>query len=193
MDNARHSHSTGQQLVVDYQTIFLSRAMSEYAETEAAVSESDLMNQLVAIQSGGYLNPASFDDEIGARVAKVSLDAHVKKVQAAQLKTLSTTQRSELMVVNNKLFVGKKVRIRNTGSDFNPFDFLWFDSTHGYRTNAVKKQYIEGIIKELLVDKNILVLQPKLLRRIVNSNLQNYLVYVINPRTLEPAVSVEVI
>jgi len=183
-----HIPISGRKLVADFQSALISRATSEAAQYEAKRSESELLGQLAS--NGPYLNPVNLSETEGDQVARASLDAHIKKVQAEQLKTLSSKQLQSTVMEDTLAYKGKKVRITALAKDFRPFDILWFNSQHGYRSNEFKKSSLEGTIEELELDKNMLIIKPKFIRRLVTSDLKNFIVYVINPSTLEPAVEI---
>jgi hypothetical protein len=82
------------------------------------------------------------------------------------------------------------VRISSSQTGFDPFDGVWFDQKYGYRSNTYKKRVIEGHIEEIAFEKNLLIIKPKRLMRLINTSLQYYVVYVIDPQTLKPAVEI---
>lgn len=192
----KHSHDTaasGQQLIADFQSVLLSRATAEAATMEAERTESQLMQQLTDASRGVFLNPNSLQEVGSGYVVHASLDAHVKKVQAEQLQSMTQMQIAQLIADDQTRYTSKKVRVTSNDSDFQPFDALWFDQQTGYRSSPYKKHAIEGYIEEISFDKNMLVIKPKHLMRLINNSLQFYLVYVINPATFKPAVEISLL
>lgn len=184
---------TGRQLVADYQSIMISLATSQIAQHEAERSEQELLQNLASSVSGNYLNPNNMTEAVGDNVARASLDSHIKKVQADQIKSLSAAQLKSIVAEDKKSYIGKKVRITAIDKEYQPFDSLWFDPQKGYRNYEFKKKVIEGTIEELMLEKNILFIKPKFIRRLFVSDLKNFMVYVINPSNAEPAVEIEIL
>ncbi len=184
---------SGAQLVEDFKSAIIVRVTAEVATQEAARSENELLSNLAASSGGGYLNPANMSESAGDMAARASLDAHIKKIQAEQIKSLSELKTQEILSEDKKSYIGRKVRITSLDNNFQPFDILWFDNKHGYRSNPFKKKSIEGTIEDIWIEKNALLIKPKLLRRLASSDLKNFIAYVINPATLEPAVEIALI
>ncbi len=182
---------TAQQLVADYQTALAAIASSQLASSEAERSESELLQQLNYWSRGGYLNPGTIDTTQHYDVSRASLDAHVKKIQAQQLTQFTAQQLTELAANAQASFVGKKLRITSLQplAD-SPFDVLWFNSYNGFRSNPMRKQSITGVVEQVLLNKNILIIRPPRLPRLLNKELSAYVVYVINPMTMQPAVDI---
>jgi hypothetical protein len=188
----RHSTSpySGKQLVADFQTAFVSIATTEAAQYEAERSENDLMDYFASLQNGTYLNPSVITNSSGFGVAKASVDAHIKKVQAQQLMSMNAQQLQSLIEQDKSNYRGRKVRVTVTSSVYTPITSVWFDARNGYRHNQTKKQVVAGTIREVLLDKNMLVLQPTRGSRLLNSGLQNYAIYIIDPETFAPMVEI---
>lgn len=184
---------TGQQLVADFQSVILSLATAQVAAREAKHSEEAVLQQLSDVSRGLYLNPSALSEVDGNMAAHASLDAHVKKVQAEQLESMSMSQMYSTMAEDRDLYVGRKIRVTNLDKSYKPFDGVWHDSRTGIRSNALKKVALEGTIEQINFEKNMLVLQPKRTATLFNQSLRKYLVYVINPDTLMPAVTIQVL
>lgn len=193
MNKKGDSRFTGQRLVADYQSVLLTVATAEAAAHEAERSETELMQQLAGASRGMYLNPVALNDATGDYMVRASLDAHIKKVQAEQLQSMSVTQVSSVIAEDKTGYVGRRVRITSLDEGFQPFDAVWFDQRTGYRTSPFKKRSIEGVIEEIELEKNLLVIKPKRLLRVINNNLQYYLIYPINPQTIRPSVEISVL
>jgi len=165
-------------------------ATAQAAVHEAKRSEEAVLKQLSEASRGSYLNPSSFTESQGDSAAHASLDAHIKKVQAEQLRSMSSAQINAVVTEDHKLYVGRKVRITSLDKGFQPFDGVWFDAQNGVRYNTLKKSTIEGRIENVDLQKNMLIIQPKRAARLLNSSLRQYVIYVINPQTLVPAVEI---
>lgn len=184
---------TGQQLVADYQSTLLSMATAQAAEFEAKRSEDDLINNLVATSAGNYLNPEGMNEDLGNNAARASLDAHIKKIQAEQIKSMSSVQLQDMIDKDQQDYKGKKVSISVIDKEFQPIEAMWFDQRKGYTNSIYKVKKIEGFIEEILLDKNALIIKPKLLRRLIVNDLKYFAIFVINPTSLEPAVEIKII
>lgn len=184
---------SGQQLVADFQSTMLALATSDAAQREAIRSEQELLSNLAASSGGNYLNPNNVGSISNDAVAKASLDTHIKKVQAEQIKSLSASQYKATVEDDNKAYIGKKIRITSLSKDYKPFESMWFDPKTGYKSYEFNKNSIEGSIEELLFDKNALLIKPKMMRRLFVNDMKFFIVYVINPSTLEPAVDIKLV
>lgn len=193
MKHAQQPHVTGRQLIADFQTVLVSAAAIDAAAYEAERSENELMQYLATSSADGYLQPGDLQRDDSTDVNRASLDAHVKKVQAQQLLALNNDQLAHLAAQDQTDFVGQRVVIEQLDTTSQCIELLWFDPTHGYRSNPTRKKRIAGTIQEVLLEKNILVIKPQLRNRLLSSNLHGYMVYVINPATNMPLVSCSIV
>jgi hypothetical protein len=179
---------SGQLLLADFQNVFVSTATAEAARFEAQKSESDLMNHLNTISRGSYLQPGTIGQDLQTDVARASLDAHIKKVQAEQLDSMTAEQTQNLIAADRNAYRGQKVTVKTIVSGLSPIELVLFDERNGYRSNTSRRKTVSGTIEEVLLDKNMLILKPSWRARVMNSGLQNYLIYVIDPDTLNPMI-----
>lgn len=180
---------TGQQLVADYQTVMVSSSAIDAATYEAERSENELMQYLASTSSGNYLQPGDLGNPDESSIGRASLDAHVKRVQAQQLQALNHEQIRQLSVQDKQDFIGRQVVVEQLDPSRKCIELLWFDAQNGYRSNPTNKRRIYGIVEDVLLDKNILLIKPRLRNRLLMSNLQSYVVYVIDPVSAQPLVS----
>lgn len=190
MDSTMLPELSGQQLVADYQSVFINMATSETARQMAEQSERMILEQLGQVSQGEFLKPSNLGSDWQAGLTRESINAHVKKAQAAQLNELSNTQLIEMVEVDTKAWVGKKVRITSLSKNIKPFDAVWFDKRTGYRTSQFTGQSISGRIQEVLLDKNVLIIKPLWAKHLLVPNLHLYATYIIGPDTLEPIVNI---
>lgn len=193
MKDNKKQNISGQLLLADYQTAFVSMATVETAKFEAERSENTLLAQLSTIGSGQYLNPGSISSDLQTNVTRASLDAHIKKVQAEQLKSIGTLELLRLTEQDQADYKKRKVRINILPGQDSPLDSVWFNNQTGYRTSTLKRKAVVGTIEEVALDKNVLVLKPNLTMRLINPELKSYLVYIIDPATLKPMVDITLI
>lgn len=179
---------TGQLLLADFQTAFVSTATVETAKYEAERSEGNLMDYLADVSSGGLLNPTTISDSSQTIITRASLDAHIKKVQAQQMEALGNTELQRLMEADQSLYRGHKIRVTALPRSPNAFASMWFDNQTGFRRGELKKGQVTGVIDNVLLDKNTLLLRPTRIMRLINPSLHYYVISVINPETLLPMV-----
>lgn len=184
-----NSSVNGWQLVADFQTAFISIVTSEIVQNEANNSEEDMLQQLSRLSGGGYLNPGNIDPERQYNMSRASLDAHIKKIQAQQVEVLKAEQVRNLIEDDEALYIGRKVQVDVLLGSKSPIDGLWFSTQTGYRSNTLNKKRIKGTVQELLLDKNVLIVKPHLVPKLLNSELESYIVYIIDPDTAEPMVN----
>ncbi|MDB5170204.1 MAG: hypothetical protein JWN82_600 [Candidatus Saccharibacteria bacterium] len=186
----RHKANTGsgQQLLADFQTAFVSAATIEAAKYEATRSEDELIDHLSAVSSGTYLNPGNLSSDMQADLTRSSLDTHIKKVQARQLDSMNAQQLKQLLDEDRTMYIGRKISVRVLNPRSEAVESVWFDQRAGFRSGTTKKQKITGVVQDVLLDRNALILKPTLSGRLLNTSLENYMVYVIDPDTLMPMV-----
>lgn len=185
--------NVGNLLVANFQSALISMQTSEAASAQARHREETVVTEMAALSGRSYLQPSAIEQAAQQRIGRASIDAHVMKVQAQQLEQLSYQQITEIQSNSTAQYVGKKVRIRTLDSAAEtPFDVVWFNPQTGYRSNRYKKTMLRGTISEIILTKNLLILQPKRTSRFLNRELDAYFVYVIDPLTLEPVVTIEI-
>lgn len=179
---------SAQALLADFQTAFVALATKEAAKHEADRSENELLQHLNAVSSGGYLQPGSLPTDLQADMSRGSLDAHFKKVQAQQLDSMSNERLDSLQTLANKQYLGRRVvATQPKGADF--IEAVWYDQRRGYYNSLYKRPTVGGTIEAILLDRNMLVVKPSWQLRLLNNNLQNYIVYVIDPNTVQPMIT----
>lgn len=184
---------SGQVLVADFQSAYVGLATAELAKSEAHRSEEAIVSELQSLSSQSYLNPNGISPVRQNDIGRASVNAHVMKVQAEQLQQMSYQQLAVLQDELSNNYIGKKVLVTPFESSESPFDTVWLNKETGYRTNQNTKKQIKGTIAEIWLDKNLLVIKPPLLPRMINSELNAYFVYVIDPVTAQPAVEVTIL
>lgn len=187
-----HVKPTSQQLLANFQTVFVSLMTVQAARSEAQRSEQAMINHLQTIGAGGYLQPTALLNDNQDAVSKASLDAHIKKVQADQLDDMNAYQLQELQQQTQASYANCKVQVIVRTPERQPVEIVWFDQQHGYRSNLTKKKMITGVITEVLLDKNALVLRPTAASRLLNNRLHSYIIYVIDPDTCRPMIDIAV-
>jgi hypothetical protein len=182
---------TGDQLVTDFKTAFIALSTADVAAFEAARSEQTVLEHLSLGSQGAYLNPSLLSDTNQIDYKRASLDAHIKKIQAQQVKELSANQLQALVADTPSKFQKRAVRITVRSPESEPIEAVWFDQKFGQRSNVVRKSSVVGSISSVLLDKNAIVIRPAWLSRLLMPSLKYYVAYVINPATMDPMISVE--
>ncbi len=183
---------TGAQLLADFQSTMFNLVTAEVSAHEAKKSEELAIGQLNYFGGDGVLNPRLIPSDSTDSISRASVDAHIKKVQAEQIKHLSRTQLTEMTQRNQKLYSGKRVEVHVIEAKQKPIESLWFDKYKGYSNGILKTKKIKGIIKEVLLEKNALLLKPSLLSRIINPKRKYYVVYAVSPDSLQPMVEFKI-
>lgn len=190
MQHSENKHTSGDFLLADFQTAIAALATADYAQSQAQQTENAVMSELNALGGQNYLNPGAINPVRQEDIGRASLNAHVMKVQAAQIQRLSQGQLNTLQAEATAQYVGKKVTITALEGVESPFDAVWFNDQTGYRSNPYNKLTISGKIEDVQLAKNLLIVKPKLLPRLINRDFTAYYAYVINPGSLQPAVSI---
>lgn len=182
----------GAQLVSYFQSVFFNFANLEVSRQEASTSEQRAVSELQYFGGANVLNPKNIPISSSAEIAKSSVDAHIKKVQAEQIEHLTKVQLQEASDDASAQYVGRKVAVKLHSREYGIVESVWFNQKKGYTTSEVKTSAIKGRIKEVLLDKNALVLEPTITSRIFDPGRKFYVVYVIDPITFEPRVELEI-
>lgn len=185
---------SGNLLLSDFQSAFITLATAEYARQEARHNEQAVVSELASLSSHAYLQPGSIDLSRQPGIERASLNAHVMKVQAEQIQQMSVQQLAQVEEQIQHDYIGRKVLVSALGgAPESPFDAVWFNPGTGYRSNALNKRQVRGVIKEISLSKNLLVLKPLGATRFINRDLTAYLVYPINPEVLEPLITIDLL
>ncbi len=181
----------GAQLVADFQATMVNLAGAEISAAEAAQSEKLATGALQYFAGGGVLNPALIPTDSNTQIARASVDAHIKKIQAEQYRAMSRGQLADMTAQATAQFTGRKVTIRVLEREQNPIESVWLDPRRGYTNNAVNTGQLKAVIREVWLEKNALLLKPRLLLRTFEPKRKYYVAYIINPETLQPMVELE--
>lgn len=180
----------GQQLIADFQTAVLSVATSSVASHEASRSEEDLMGFLSNVSRGTYLQPGRLAENEQQIITRASVDAHLKKAQAEQVQKMSRQQIAYLNDQNEKKWRGRKVKIQVLSPERQPIKGVYFDQRNGSRMSPMKGRFITGVVEDILLEKNTLILRPTVLGKWTHTGLQGYIVSIIDPATFVPMVKI---
>lgn len=186
----------GQLLVADFQSAFANLVTMETAKYAAEQSEQATMQtlQTAGANNGIYVTPHDIPANAQEVLVRSSLDAHIKKVQAQQIASYTAAQISQLEIDDIAKYQGKKVQITVRDLEIGAVESYWYDQKTGQESRGViKAKTIKGTIEELSFKKNLLVIKPLLASRILLSARKYFLVSVINPETLAPLISIDLL
>jgi len=178
---------SGQALINDFRTVLLTAATSQAAKHEATRSENALLQHLQDV-SQGFLQPGSLSGDDPERLSRASLDAHIKKIQAQQFERLNAAQREALQTQAAASYQGRRVQVSVTMPNRKPIEAVWADHQTGFRTAATRRRTLVGVIEEVRLDQNVILIRPARIAAFFNSQLRGFLIYIIDPETLDPMV-----
>jgi hypothetical protein len=188
--------TSGALLIAEFQSALNNLVTMDSAEAEAQYSEANIENALKyqAPQNGVFLTPQDISPEAADALVRNSIDAHLKKVQAQQIKAYASSQVSQQQQEAEQNYKGRKVKITNLSSEKDIFIPLWADKRMGQlREGTFKGNTITGTIEDLALDKNLLVIKPTWMWRSVQPDRRFFLVVVINMQTLMPNVEIKLV
>jgi hypothetical protein len=188
--------TSGDLLVAEFQTALNNLVTMDSAEAEAQYSEANIENALKyqAPQNGVFLTPQDISPEAADALVRNSIDAHLKKVQAQQIKAYASSQVSQQQQEAEQNYKGRKVKITAISNEKDIFIPLWADKRIGQlREGTFKDKTITGTIDDLALDKNLLVIKPTWVWRSVQPDRRFFLVVVINMQTLMPNVEIKLV
>lgn len=187
----------GANLVSDFQSALTNKLTEQMASIAARQSEQDTLQNIMSSGVARDLStPLTPEMSVGTQdlLVRSSLDAHVKKVQATQVRSMVASQMIKMQSESESTFVNKKVAIKVLDQVFEPVESYWFNSKTGHEhIGLVKRALIKGTITKINLDQNLLIIEPTLSSRLINPSRKYYLVYVINTETLTPAVTIDLL
>ena len=187
---------SGDLLVADFQTAFVNIATVGTAKFAAQQSEKNAVQTIATAGAANNIYVTPRDIPVGSQdnLAKASLDAHMKKVQAEQIESFSIGQIDRMEIDDRKKYQGKKVQVIVTDFAFQPIESSWFNDKTGEQNNSiVKSKSIKGIVEDIDFENNLLVLKPTLASRVLLPSRKFFLVFVVSPVTLAPAVRISLL
>jgi hypothetical protein len=188
---------SGDLLVADFHSAILNLATMDAAEAEAKRSEANVTGALqydVNTSNGVFVTPSDISPEKAEYIMQNSVDAHLKKVQADQIKKYTNAQVSQLLTDDIKKYKGLKVKVTRLDEAQNRFTSLWTDNKTGQlKKGTYKSKSLSGIIDDMSFDYNTIVLKPTLYSRTILPGRKYFLVRVINEQTLVPGVDIKLI
>lgn len=183
----------GPSLLANYVAAVTNIITANTAQFEAERSEQVTMSALNQLghENPVYLTPQDIPPDIKDQLIKSSLDAHLKKAQSAQIGSVAKKQVDALESAAKLRYRGVRAQVRVVSRNFRPFEAVWFEAKSGqYVTNPFQAMAIKGIIDDVLLSQNILVIRPTLAARTFWPSRKLFIVQVIDPNSLSPMVEI---
>lgn len=188
---------SGDLLVADFHSALVNLATTEVAQAQAKQSEAAITTALQynsPAQNGVFVTPGDLTPDTQETLLKHSLDAHIKKIQAAQISSFTANQVAQLEAEDRNKYAGKKVRVTVLGDHKDVFVSLWaYSQTGELRKGTFKGRSVTGIIEDVSFERNVLVLRPGLSSRVFLPGRKYILVFVIDMETVAPAVKIQLL
>ncbi|MBC7546538.1 hypothetical protein H7171_02210 [Candidatus Saccharibacteria bacterium] len=173
---------------VSAMTNFSTLEAAKHTAKQTAAATNRSMASIHA-QNNLYLTPDDMTSDQRDHLAQSSFDANLQHVQSEQLAAKISAEVANLDAVSNREYLGKKVIFQIIDPAFDPIESYWFDPATGqYSQGSITTRQVKGVVHELSLYKNLIVLKPSLYSRILFPKRKFYFVYVVNPRTLQPSV-----
>ncbi len=187
----------GARLVSSYQLAIVNLSTAITAEYHAKLSEQRAVNYISNApvnENSIYVTPQDIPDHMQDTLANTSMDAHMKKVQAEQISRKTSNDTILLEQLAKRDYAHKKVQVTILEANQHPVESYWQHNKSGkVTTGQVKSKKIKGTIEDINLNKNLLILKPTRLSRTFNPERKLFAIYVINPDSLQPMISIDVI
>lgn len=186
--------ASGESLVADYVSAITNLTTAETAKYVADKSEQDTISTIASASQGQFVMPQYIPPADQESLVRSSLDAHIKKVQAEQLTSFTWNQIVQMETDDKQKYVGRKVQVTILDPVNKPVESYWYNSGTGqYTSGYIKSGSVKGIIEDISIAKNMIILRPTLASRVILPNRKYYAVYVVNPQTLQPLVRIAIL
>jgi len=187
---------SGDLLVSDFISAMTNLTTAETAKYVASQTEQQTMDELRNVSAHTnpvFLTPADIDPQAQAHIARQSLDAHLQKAQSEQISTFTAQQVAQMEVEDRQNYKGKKVQITIIDKAFEPIESIWQDKRTGQYRRGVMKKAMKGVIEEVDFRQNRLVIKPTFVGGLLVPDRKFFLVYPVNPETLQAAVKLTIV
>lgn len=186
----------GSELVSDFvsamtnlTTVHNARSIAEQTEQHALQTVSYAGNSLQA--AAQMQSPSGLTPDLQAEMVRSSVDAHVQKVQAEQITAYTEQQLTEMETADKQKYIGKKIKITILDPKFQPVETFWLNNRTGqYDRGYIKFKTVSGIITDMSLRENRIMIKSTRSGQLFMPARKFMVVYIVNPQTLTPAVSV---
>jgi hypothetical protein len=184
----------GDYLVSDFQNSFMTKLTIETSKAQAKISEVDALDKIANYKNPNdiYLSPTDLPVDDKESIQNASLDAHLKKVQASQIENYGNQKISELKNEVDTKYRNRKIKITVLNKKIKPIHNAWIDSRYG-RIYYVKNigNSVSGSILEVNLKENFIKVRPNIGRKLINHNLDHYIIEVLNPADFSPLIKIK--
>lgn len=182
----------GKALIDDYVSAMTNRTTAATASMAASQTEAATLRTLRAANPG-YVTPGDLSPALRDMLVRTSLDAHLQKVQAEQINALTETQISQTEAADRQRYIGRKTEVTVLDKSFEPLESYWYSRKTGQANQGtIRSKSVTGIIHDLSFEANVLMLRPTWKSRLILPDRRYIFVYIVNPSSLQPAVSLKV-
>ena len=195
----RHKHAlkeANNSLVAEFQNALITIATIQNSKSQAILSEAEALKKLDSYTKSNnmYLTPRDVPIDDQDILKYSSLDAHLRKVQSKQIENYGTHVISEQEQSILASYKGKKVIIKALNKEERPFNNQWIDRYTGspYYVENISKS-ITGIIDDVILSQNLMILSPTIGRKLINKSLNKYYIEVINLNDFLPMITISLV
>jgi len=184
---------SGDTFMADFTAAVTNLTTAATAQSMADQSEQDALNTINYVgaqQAGSSLALNAIAPELQRAIVRSSLDAHVQKAQSEKINSFAAEEMMRMEAEMKKNYIGKKVRISIVDKAFNPLESYWWNPNTGeFDKGNVKFGNVKGIIEDISLEKDLIVIKPSLGDKILMPKRKFIVAYVIKPDTLLPAIN----
>lgn len=181
------------QLYIDALTNIIT---SMRAKNAANLSEEELLQNLRSLgtRNGVYMTPDQIPQDQVDGFVKESVNAHLTKVQSQQLEQTTSGIVSQSEQEAKTKYVGRKVVVTKINTKSDVFDAVYADQQYqgGFRISKYTGKQVKGKIRDIVFDKNLLVVEPSFLAKKLTPNRLFIHAYVVNLDDMTPDVTISV-
>ena len=181
----------GNDLLQEFASAVANSTVAESLKYEAEQNEAQALQNIASVGASNdmYVTPRDIPPEQQAYIAKASLDAHMQKTQAIQVAAYNDQQVHIAELHVKEKYRGLKVTVMVAITDPWPVDTCWRDSYGRYHINEHGPKKVTGIIEDIDLQKNYIILRPTKAFRTINNTIKFHRIYIVLPATLQPLVT----
>jgi hypothetical protein len=186
----------GINLVLDYQNTQVMLTTIDGAEHQAKQTENNILSQFSSYKQAevGIVRSTDLPLSDDSRLVHDSINAHLQKVQSEQIKQQGISRIRDLGHNANVNYLSKKIKVNVLGKVNRPFHSIWTNKLSGAQSFSKNvAPALSGVISEIDLVNNYLVIKPTAFRRLVNSQTTGYYVEIISLDSLQPMVDIQFI
>jgi hypothetical protein len=180
------------ELVQCYINALINLVAMERAKFAANQSEETVMSNLNSLgaSNGIYITPADIPQNIADRVVGASVNAHLTKLQSEQIAKATKSEVAYSETETKNKYINKKVTITRLIKNNDSIEAVLVDKLGNYRVSNYTGNKITGTITDISFEKNVIVIKPTKLSRLITPNRIQFHAYVINLDTMQPNINI---